>query len=73
MLKRLGEIVDNLCTKWDCTLIEFNGESDHVHLLFQYYPQLELPKFVTNLKSVSSRRRIREVPEQVNQVYFKAL
>ena len=56
MLKRLGEIVDNLCTKWDCKLIEFNGEPDHVHLLFQYYPQLELPKFVTNLKSVSSRR-----------------
>ena len=52
--KRLGEIVDNLCTKWDCKLIEFNGEADHLHLLFQYYPQLELPKFITNLKSVST-------------------
>ena len=73
MLKRLGEIVDNLCTKWDCKLIEFNGEPDHVHLLFQYYPQLELPKFVTNLKSVTSRRLRTEFSEQVNQVYFKAV
>ncbi|NEN91775.1 MAG: IS200/IS605 family transposase [Okeania sp. SIO3H1] len=73
MLKRLGEIVDNLCTKWDCKLIEFNGEPDHVHLLFQYYPQLELPKFITNLKSVSSRRLRAEFSEQINQVYFKAV
>lgn len=73
MLKRLGEIVDNLCTKWDCKLIEFNGESDHVHLLFQYYPQLELPKFITNLKSVSSRRLRSEFPGQINQAYFKAV
>ncbi len=27
MLKRLGDIVDSLCTKWDCKLIEFNGEA----------------------------------------------
>jgi len=73
MLKRLGEIVDNLCTQWDCKLIEFNGEAEHVHLLFQYYPQLELPKFVTNLKSVSSRRVRAEFPEQINKVYFKAV
>lgn len=73
MLKRLGDILDSLCTKWDCKLIEFNGEPDHVHLLFQYYPQLELPKFVTNLKSVSSRRLRAEFPEQINKAYFKAV
>ncbi|NET29222.1 MAG: IS200/IS605 family transposase [Okeania sp. SIO1I7] len=73
MLKRLGEIVDNLCTKWNCKLVEFSGEPDHVHLLFQYYPQLELPKFVTNLKSVSSRRLRAEFPAQINKAYFKAL
>jgi putative transposase len=42
-------------------------------LLFQYYPQLELPKFITNLKSVSSRRLRAEFSEQINQVYFKAV
>jgi putative transposase len=36
-------------------LIEFNGEEDHIHLLFQYYPQMDLSKFVNNIKSVASR------------------
>jgi putative transposase len=38
-------------------LIEFNGEEDHIHLLFQYYPQMDLSKFVNNIKSVASRRQ----------------
>ncbi|MFS8741216.1 IS200/IS605 family transposase [Synechococcus sp. WC10meta] len=56
MLQRLHEILYNLCQKWNCKLIEFNGEVDHAHLLFQYYPQITLSKFVNNIKSVSSRR-----------------
>jgi putative transposase len=56
MLQRLHEILYNLCQKWNCKLIEFNGEADHAHLLFQYYPQITLSKFVNNIKSVSSRR-----------------
>jgi putative transposase len=55
-LERLQEILFGLCQKWDCKLIEFNGEKNHIHLLFQYYPQMELAKFVNNIKSVSSRR-----------------
>jgi len=34
MLSRLEEILLDLCQKWDCKLSEFNGETDHVHLLF---------------------------------------
>jgi putative transposase len=44
-------------------MIEVNGEQDHIHLLFQYYPQLELPKFVGNVKSITSRRLRAEFPE----------
>lgn len=71
MLSRLGEIVENLCEKWDCKLIEFNGEEDHVHLLFQYYPQLDLSKFVTNIKSISSRRLRSEYTEIISKTYYK--
>ena len=73
MVQRLTEIVGDLCGKWDCKLIEANGEADHFHILFQYYPQMELPKFVGNLKSVSSRRLRAEFPEQVNKVYWKSV
>lgn len=71
MLKRLGEIVEDLCQKWDCKLIEFNGEEDHVHLLFQYFPQMELTKFINNLKTVTSRRLRSEFQERVDQFYWK--
>ena len=69
MLNRLHEIVNELCLNCQCKLIEFNGEEDHVHLLFQYYPQLELPKFISNLKSVTSRKIRSEFIEEVNKVY----
>lgn len=71
MLKRSGEIVEGLCQKWDCKLIEFNGEEDHVHLLFQYFPQMELTKFINNLKTVTSRRLRSEFQERINQFYWK--
>lgn len=71
MIERLKNVINDLCSKWDCKMIEFNGENNHIHLLFQYYPQLELPKFVGNIKSVTSRRLRQEFPEEINKVYWK--
>jgi len=71
MLARLGEILSDLCEKWQCKVIEFNGEGNHVHLLFQYLPQMELPKFIGNVKSITSRRLRSEFPDEVNKVYWK--
>ena len=71
MLARLGDIMADLCQKWNCKLIEFNGEENHIHLLFQYLPQMELPKFIGNLKSVTSRRIRSEFPDEVSRVYWK--
>jgi len=73
MLQRLIEVVGDLCQKWDCKLIEVNGEADYIHLLFQYYPQMALPKFINNLKSVSSRRLRSEFAERVNKFYWKSV
>lgn len=81
MIERLQYLLWELCSKWDCKLIEANGESDYIHLLFQYYPQLELPKFVGNIKSVTSRRLRSEFPHLTecyqqsvlwNEAYFIA-
>ena len=71
MMTRLEGILGHLCEKWDCKLIEFNGEQDHIHLLFQYYPQMELPKLVNNVKTVTSRRLRSEFAEHVDQFYWK--
>lgn len=56
MLTRLHEILFELLNKWDCKLVEFNGEEDHVHLLFQYHPDVQLSTLVNNVKSVTSRK-----------------
>ncbi|NDJ24229.1 IS200/IS605 family transposase [Nostoc sp. B(2019)] len=71
MLTRLNTIVEELLEKWDCKLIEFNGEEDHVHTLFQYHPDVELSKLVNNLKSVSSRKLRQEFTEHLEQFYWK--
>jgi putative transposase len=37
------------------TLIECNGEADHMHLLIELSPTVQLSIFVNNLKTVTSR------------------
>jgi len=71
MLSRLHEILETLLEKWECRMIEFNGEEDHIHLLFQYHPSLELSKLVNNLKTVTSRKLRSEFEERVNEFYWK--
>lgn len=60
-----------LMGKWEGTLIEFNGESDHVHLLLQYNPQTQPSKLINNLKTVSSRYLRKEFPTEINKFYYK--
>jgi putative transposase len=71
ILERLREIFTNTCSKWECELIEFSGESDHVHLVISYHPKLSLDTFVGNLKTVSSRLIRKEFEEHVNRFYRK--
>ncbi|WP_229139255.1 transposase [Bacillus sp. REN16] len=34
------EITNNLFERWNFTLIEMNGEKDHIHILFDESPQI---------------------------------
>ena len=69
--ERLGTIFSETCSKWETTLLEFNGEADHIHLLVRYHPQIELSKFIANLKTVSSRLIRKEFGDYLNRVYRK--
>ncbi len=71
MLQRLHVILEELLVKWDCKLVEFNGEEDHIHCLFQYHPDLELSKLINNLKSVSSRKLRQEFSEHLAKIYWQ--
>ncbi len=55
ILVDLGKIFQNVCEKFGATLVEFEGEKDHVHLLVNYAPTTSVSKLVNSLKGVSSR------------------
>lgn len=55
MLESVKSSFSQVLAKWECELLEFNGESDHIHLLFRYHPSLQLSNLVNNFKTVSSR------------------
>lgn len=52
-------------------LTEFNGETDHVHLLVNYPPKVQLSKLINSLKGVSSRKLKQHHPELVKPAYLK--
>jgi putative transposase len=60
----LGGTLGEVCAKMGCTLREFDGEDDHVHLLVDYPPKLAISRLVNSLKLVSARfLRKRNFPE----------
>ena len=44
-----------VCESFGATLDEFNGQTDHVHLLVRYPATVTVSKLVNSLKGVSSR------------------
>ncbi len=53
--KRAKEIFEYISKKYNITLLEWNHDSDHVHILFKAHPNSELSKFINAYKSASSR------------------
>ncbi|MCX5345703.1 IS200/IS605 family transposase [Streptomyces atratus] len=68
-LKRMEEITRAVCADFECELIEFNGESNHAHLLVNFPPKVTLSKPVNSLKGVTSRRLRQEHPELVRHYW----
>lgn len=55
MFVRLGE-------SYNITLVEWNHDEDHVHILFKAHPNSELSKFINAYKSASSRLIKKDFP-----------
>lgn len=71
ILDRLKVIFDETLIKWRCRLIEFGGESDHVHLLIDAHPSLDLSQLIGNLKTVSARKIRAEYTDYLKKFYWK--
>ena len=71
ILEYLKTNFDRLCEKWQCEMLEFNGEMDHVHLLLSLAPRVQPSILVNNLKTVSSRLVRRDFGSHMAEFYKK--
>ena len=49
ILEELRSIFHDVCSDFEAELIEFDGETDHVHLLITYPPKVAISKLVNSL------------------------
>jgi putative transposase len=64
---RCQQVMRQVCTDSNTTLVEFNGEHDHLHLLIEYPPTVQLSKLVNSLTGLSARRQRYDFTYRVNQ------
>jgi putative transposase len=70
-LERMEQVMRNVCADFSAELAEFNGESNHVHLLVNFPPTVAISRLVNSLKGVSSRRLRQEFPD-LRRHYWRA-
>lgn len=70
-LERLEHICRTVCEDFEAELAEFNGETNHIHLLVKFPPKVAVSNLVNSLKGVTSRLMRREFPE-LERHYWRA-
>ncbi|MEG2244398.1 MAG: IS200/IS605 family transposase [Erysipelotrichaceae bacterium] len=60
---RLREIFEYIAPNYNITIVEWNDDIDHIHILFKGHPNSELKKFINAYKSASSRLIKKEYPQ----------
>ena len=65
MLTRCEELASEVCEGFGAELVKFNGEDDHVHLLVNFPPTVQLSRLVNSIKGVTSRMLRREFDAHV--------
>lgn len=67
ILRHCEEIMRDVCADLDAELREFNGETNHVHMLVHHPPSLALSTLVNSLDGVSSRRLRQEFSTHIRR------
>ena len=73
MMEELSRVMESVLKSWDSELLEFNGESDHIHLLISYPPHKLLSSLIANLKATSSKAMWRRFEAVVSKAYHKRM
>lgn len=70
---RAKEIFEYIAPNYHITLVEWNHDADHIHILFRAHPKTEISKFINAYKSTSSRlikKEFLEVRQKLWNEYF---
>lgn len=73
LLEYLKQAFAECLAAWRCKLIEYGGEPDHVHLLVDIHPALDISVLINNLKTASARRARARFAEHLAPFYWKPL
>ena len=73
LLAYLETAFGEILAAWRCKLIEFGGEPDHVHLLIDIHPALDISVLINNLKTASARRARNRFADHLAPFYRKPL
>jgi putative transposase len=68
----LRGIFADVCSDAQATLVEMDGEDDHVHLLVEHPPKVAVASLVNRLKGVSSRLLRQQRPD-IRKRYWKGV
>lgn len=70
--ERAREIFEYISPKYGISLVEWNHDSDHVHVMFRAQPKSEISRFINAYKSASSRLIKKEHPEIREKLWKEA-
>lgn len=73
LLEYLKSAFADCLAAWRCSLVEFGGEPDHVHLLIDIHPALDISVLINNLKTASARRARSRFEAHLAPFYSKPL
>ena len=66
-------IIRDILDERGCTLKELNGEPDHVHILFDAGPEVQILDLVRVIKTKTARFARKQYPEELKEYFWKSV
>ena len=64
-------LIRSICEERGYNILALNGETDHVHLLFEAGPEMSPLEFANVVKTKTARFTRRDFPEEVGKFYWE--
>ena len=64
-------ITEELLQNNGCRMLAINGESDHMHVLFEASPEVHLCEIIRNIKTITARTMRRKYADLLRNYYYK--